>query len=562
MSQQDVNTKEYYDIHCLKCGEIFKANELTLNIDELLRKHSDYIKKEKNNNTDYEVFKSIKIGMNYSEDKVKELLDKRYIDTNDIRLFLSSKHIDIEVEKKDEQQETIVQPRSRRRLETIAVTTRIPEDVLIGFREVVKFRARDIDEDTKDVCYEQLYRILSKDEKLIEIKEYQIIKKEDDRGNEFIDNIIYTLHNGRRYIVNELSCPYCGAEIKGSLGEHKQFVIGMIGSARVGKTAYLASLVDRLDPEPGIKSIDDKIFVKIGESSIGKKTFVDDILSVYRRNEKIPKTPPVNGWVPVFCLEVSINDKSYIFTFVDMPGEVFVREEDDEIYSEQDQDFIINNQRIITNSHMLWFCIDPIQIDPIIQKRKKEMGRLEGDDEVVEDVGKLFYEIDQKLDFIKAANGGKKKQKAAILITKSDTIGEEFHLIERRGEDDKLTENINNESNFAIEKHIEHTKKVYRYLTETNNKLIYSFKDMFEDFNLFAVASYGIDLAQGGGARKPSNVEQPFLWTCAVLGILPGKKDVIKIEERKTGKWPFAKTEEVQIKQKVNIKPEDLFFHE
>ena len=49
MSELDQNAKEeYYDINCIECGNVFKANELTFNIDELLRKHSDDIKKEKN----------------------------------------------------------------------------------------------------------------------------------------------------------------------------------------------------------------------------------------------------------------------------------------------------------------------------------------------------------------------------------------------------------------------------------------------------------------------------------------------------------------------------------
>lgn len=568
MSELDQNAKEYYDINCIECGNVFKANELTFNIDELLRKHSDDIKKEKNNNTDYDVFRSIKLGMNYSESEVKVLLEKGCINVSDIREFLSSKYgIDIKVEqRKPKVDEEVAQPRSRRRLDSIVSSASIPDDILEKYKKHIKFRARDVDGDTKQVCYEQLHRILTKDETILEIKDFKILYKQDDRGNSFPDVIKYSLSNGKMFMIDELSCPYCGAPIKGTLGEHKQFVIGMIGSARVGKTAYLASLVDRIDPEPGIESIDRNIFVKIGESGIGKSTFTDTILSAYRKNEPIPKTPPVNGWVPVFCLEVSINGTYYIFTFVDMPGEVFCRMEDESDYAYLDEDFIMNTQRIITNSHMLWFCIDPIQIDPMIQKIQEQIGNVEKADKVVENLDKLFDAVGQKLKFIQVASENNEKKEAAILITKSDTIGEEFKLLERRGEDERLTKRVDNISYFDFERHKEHSQKVRDYLDEKRHILIPSFEDMFKDFNLFAVASYGVDLRTKTPGRKPSNVEHPFLWTCAVLGILPCEtKKVVTIKEEKKrsfldnilGREP----EETSEIQEINIKREELFFN-
>lgn len=564
MSELDQNTKEYYDINCIECGNVFKANELTFNIDELLRKHSDDIKKDKNNNTDYDVFRSIKLGMNYSESEVKVLLEKGCINVSDIREFLSAKYgIDIKVEqRKPKIDEEVAQPRSRRRLDSIVSSASIPDDILEKYKKHIKFRARDVDGDTKQVCYEQLHRILTKDETILEIKDFKILYKQDDRGNSFPDVIKYSLSNGKMFMIDELSCPHCGAPIKGTLGEHKQFVIGMIGSARVGKTAYLASLVDRIDPEPGIESIDRNIFVKIGESGIGKSTFTDTILSAYRKNEPIPKTPPVNGWVPVFCLEVSINGTYYIFTFVDMPGEVFCRMEDESDYAYLDEDFIMNTQRIITNSHMLWFCIDPIQIDPMIQKIQEQIGNVEKADKVVENLDKLFDAVGQKLKFIQVASENNEKKEAAILITKSDTIGEEFHLLERRGEDERLTKIVNNMSYFDFERHKEHSEKVRNYLDEKRHILIPSFEDMFKDFNLFAVASYGVDLHMQTPGRKPSNVEHPFLWTCAVLGVLPCETKKIVTTKIVKKRIPFFREpEETSEIQEIDIKREELFFH-
>lgn len=568
MSELDQNTKEYYDINCIECGNVFKANELTFNIDELLRKHSDDIKKDKNNNTDYDVFRSIKLGMNYSESEVKVLLEKGCINVSDIREFLSAKYgIDIKVEqRKPKIDEEVAQPRSRRRLDSIVSSASIPDDILEKYKKHIKFRARDVDGDTKQVCYEQLHRILTKDETILEIKNFKILYKQDDRGNSFPDVIKYSLSNGKMFMIDELSCPHCGAPIKGTLGEHKQFVIGMIGSARVGKTAYLASLVDRIDPEPGIESIDRNIFVKIGESGIGKSTFTDTILRAYRKNQPIPKTPPVNGWVPVFCLEVSINGTYYIFTFVDMPGEVFCRDEDESDYVDLDEDFIMNTQRIITNSHMLWFCIDPIQIDPMIQKIQEQIGNVEKADKVVENLDKLFDAVGKKLKFIQVASENNEKKEAAILITKSDTIGEEFKLLERRGEDERLTKRVDNMSYFDFERHKEHSQKVRAYLDEKRHILISSFEDMFKDFNLFAVASYGVDLHTKTPGRKPSNVEHPFLWTCAVLGILPCEtKKVVTIKEEKKrsllDNLLRREPEETPEIQEINIKREELFFN-
>lgn len=553
---------DYYDIHCIECGDIFKADELTFNIDELFRKHSDYIKREKDNDEDFGVFKNIKLGMNYSKKEIEKLFGKGDINTSDIREFLEKKYnlkisLEVEDDKADDLEEITT---SRRRKDRSKKKSSIDSEILNKYRNIIKFRARDVDEDIKINCYEQIHRILTKDQKIISIKDFKILEKPDDRGNLFLDQIRYSLLDGSKFRIKNLSCPYCGAEIEGSLGEHKQFVIGMIGSARVGKTAYLASLFDCLSPQPGIKPLDKNIFIEIGAGGLDKEEFEKNIMSYYRKTQAIPKTPVVNGWVPVFSLEVVINDNNYIFTFVDMPGEIFCRDENSQDYEDSDEDFLMNTQRIITNSHMLWFCIDPAQIDPVIKKRQRESNHIEKRDQVVLDSVELIKNVKRKLDILmkdKSQKTESQEKYAAILITKSDTIGEEFDLLERRDEETSLLGEQRDKSYFIVDRHVPHTKKVFTYINDKFSELMHSFKNMFGQFNLFAVASYGVSLSDDNVKRKPSNIEQPFLWTCAVLGILPAKKTVIRTETVKVG---LFRKKEVQTEIKVNANKKDLFY--
>lgn len=209
---------------------------------------------------------------------------------------------------------------------------------------------------------------------------------------------------------------------------------------------------------------------------------------------------------------------------------------------------------------MLWFCIDPAQIDPVIQRRQRESNHIEKKDQVVLDVDYLIKNVKRKLDILmkdKSQKTESQEKYAAILITKSDTIGEEYDLLERRDEETSLLGEQRDKSYFIIDRHIPHTKKVFKYINDKFSELMHSFQNMFGQFNLFAVASYGVNLSDDNSKRKPSNIEQPFLWTCAVLGILPAKKTVIRTETVKVG---LFRKKEVQTEIKVNANKKDLFY--
>lgn len=150
---------------------------------------------------------------------------------------------------------------------------------------------------------------------------------------------------------------------------------------------------------------------------------------------------------------------------------------------------------------------------------------------------------------------------AAILITKSDTIEdknediykENFDVFKEYIKDDLFInfEMIDDSgTKIGMKSFI---SKSHQQLSK-NNSIVLAMNSLFKRYSTFAVAAYGTDVDAVFGEKKlhPSMIEAPFLWTLAVLKILPAKSSKLEYE-----KYGFFK-----LKTRIKIIDKEVEEHE
>lgn len=365
----------------------------------------------------------------------------------------------------------------------------------------------------------------------------QIHMEKDDMGRQMAGHITITYaedyqRKRQQETIRNKICKNCGYKFYSSAGRYQEILIGLMGSSRVGKTAYLAALIDKIEQTGG------KIQIK-GTDDAGFQSFKKNILEPYQKGQKIAKTPADGReMIPLFSIPLSLwGEKTYTFVFIDMPGEVW-NPPDRNL-----QDFIRNSRRILLYVNMLWLCIAPQQITtPEIDQ--SELQPDYGEDavqinmqEIMENMGNVLKDADLKPD-------------ALVMVTMSDLIGID-------GEDRLFAPETNVFSEYMRERSLNlyetkrHNQKVFRYLKREAQKEVRGnraaavmngsngIKELFDKVNYFAVAAYGMTPSETSGRIAPSLIELPFLWTLCVNGCIEAvnKKQEDKREASK--KRPF-----------------------
>lgn len=412
--------------------------------------------------------------------------------------------------------------------------------------------------------------------------------QKDDRGEYFANQLLVKFDDGDIKTITRFVCKGekgqpCGKVLYGHAGRYKEIVVGLAGTARVGKTAYLASLLACiLKKSNGVEHLgySQDVVTSIAYQDESFEIFEQDLLDPYIQCKKIAKTPTIfdkvgdTEAISLFSLTFAVKNptgkKKYIFTFIDMPGEVF----DDGNSGAND---VLNNRQIITSADMIWMCISPAQI---------EGGELvAGADQVNTNLGVAFRNLNHTM----AAISQQVKIPAAVLITCSDLIPQHYGLFHdkfnpfesnerklrtlQRNEDGKVNDPagktlpwINSNGELYYTNMLWYVNSTYNYLNSKENNTPESIANIFGSFTPFAIASYGktIDNPLTMGTNtipSPSMVEAPFLWTLAVLGMIPAYKEV-PVDYTKTVREGFLglKTREVTYTVWENhlVKPDEI----
>lgn len=211
---------------------------------------------------------------------------------------------------------------------------------------------------------------------------------EDDQNNKIPRDlaIIFRRPNagqiidmGKEFTYRAVCCPRCFHAISKNSGIHKEYVIGLTGTSGVGKSAYLAALIDMLRQDTvtkkgagGIGLTDNRI-VHHGESDKSFEDFENNYLNAYRKYFAVKKTEKNESLTAIRPLSVTCKvfnkEKPIVLTFVDMPGEAFLdvtRDEDGFLenneggYNKANE--IEEKYTAFNRADIYWLFLDPSQV--------------------------------------------------------------------------------------------------------------------------------------------------------------------------------------------------------
>lgn len=575
---------EFYKVHCSNCGEVVDADKMAINVDELLSAHLSRMIKvydEQAYRDLLKVTKEIKIGMYLTtfemvQDNVLDGMGRLRISCQYILDYMKRKY-DVELKlAEDSVQANQSQKKNKTEVSSFDDDFSFDDDdflldessdskstkksdgkVKISKEDELKLiykmklcnESGDADLKKKKACIENLLMILwNNRDKVVLDCTCDFKKGRDDNGNDFIKSLEVKYISGDFVSYSHMVCPNCGEQFSLYAGQHREHVIVLLGSSRVGKTAYLAAIIDRmLTGNCGTVSVVD------GD---GKKYvfFREKILQRYQNGQKPIKTPENKESVALFTLKIKVGtdsgEKNALFTFVDLPGEVFVPNRTEEINSgEVDGSFVSNYRRICKYADVFWFCISPKQIDTSLYQLNQSTDKA---DQVSQDIMNVLSNVHNTLNIM-----GEEKENtpAAIMITQSDLIKFESDLF-REGkiiENSLLAENQKLKSDSLGM----YAQNVHSYLNSQNMVRIESqLSDMFNKRNYFALAAYGVEIKteEERVQKNPSGILPPFIWTLAVLGYIPAVKNEI------VGSRNFFKRKSEPEMKLVFVKNEELFF--
>ncbi len=231
----------------------------------------------------------------------------------------------------------------------------------------------------------------------------------DDQGN-IINKDIRT--TDERIICKSKRCCVCGNELSKMSGKYEEKIISFIGSPAAGKSAYLAAAINKLltsgQSEYGVEVIFDY-------QSADYIAFNEACLYPYSKGFAITKTNTDTFPQLSMALKNSRLGKTYLYTFVDIPGETFIDEDGCNVGD------LLANRRIIKHADVIWYCVSAKQLfsskvgrtrrtksDGVIENEEMKDLRILGMN-TIKFTGEMFEE-------------GEKKPAVALILTKSDLL--------------------------------------------------------------------------------------------------------------------------------------------
>lgn len=569
---------DFYKVHCTNCGNEYDANFMAADVDKLIQLHLKKMKSKSSNPVFSEaevLFDEIRIGMYLTKfemvrdqllngfnilkvtgENILSFIEQRYqvkISLQEVTEGLEEGVVEnddpfadiLDSIKKDDGRLPGQHEKKR-----YMISPDIIDSLCI---KMLLYTEVDTEKKQKRDYIERMINFITENSNMIFLEcncKFGIDK--DDKGNNFLSTLTVKFIDGDTKLYQHMVCPHCGESFFIHAGRYQEYVIVMLGSARVGKTAYLAALIDEINPEYG-QSKYQNIMVK--DTSDARYTyFTNNILKQYRLGKKIIKTDESKDEVALFSLEVVVNKKTLILTLVDLPGEVFVpRGVEEKKIGEASGNFIINHRKICYSADAFWFCIAPIQIDHNLQGIN---NAIDMSDKVELDMSIVLSNIENTVNVMRNdSTDGKNMVPTAIIVTQSDLIAPEYELYRS-----DMPESMNfllDSNQFRTDKLSRITSKVRTYLTSPNVRdIVPKIDGMFEYKNYFSVAAYGTTITkeQEEISKAPYGIILPFLWTLSTFDYLKP----VKLSQEIKRKGIIHKTTEI-VEEYIASDKSDLF---
>ena len=533
----------YYDVYCEECGAKIAANNMAVDVDAMVKKYCD-LKGTAGNvswmNDIKNMYEGIHIGM-YLQPRQLSAIGSAHSENaleltcNDILLFLETRYQIHILNKGEADTSSGQEEESWLALDTKKEGEEISDEVLEILAQKLKIESLEL-KDRKDGVKNLLVKLIkNKDETILQCS-IQYPAQTDDQGNVFYNqyNVTYAWINSETKHYR-MVCPCCGEMFGEREGECPEYVVIMLGSARVGKTVYLAALYHLLESES--KKLD-KISVTSYQND--KQGVFEKIVDCYRKGKKPEKTNTTNlSTIALFTLQFIVENETgkqkFLIKFVDMPGEAWDGEDS----------FLLNKRKICRHASAFWMCIEPSQINAAL--RDNSIGEEKEEDSVNENLSEVTNGILSKLSMI-IDKEKLKEIPLAIILTKSDKVdtgegkkeGQKLFCPELsteivEGKTRLVSILLDENNNIRKEKFKAFEKIIKEYLNSRDNHLEADF-EMFEKRNYFAVAAAGRKLEETNPENEPcypSLVEIPFLWLLANFGYIGVVKQVVDSGQRR-----------------------------
>ena len=574
------NNKGFHKVHCPRCGRTMYANELAFDFGKIIN-----IALEKSRNMIF--------GSNEDWYDLTNFNLCLYLSLDDLRQEYGLKQMPdgtylgdfVFTTKKLEEQILLLADSSNPNISIDMLASGNPGDK-IEFNNLTRFMGKSNDMDVMELAahiQELCDRIQKNPDVVIARFRVTVCMQKDDRGNNFANHLKIQYDDGDLNNITDFICKGemkkgekiipCGKKLYSHAGQFKEIIIVLAGTARVGKTAYLASLLACIMREGnGIERLgyDQNIIINIANTSEAYNRFKQDLLDPYTNCDQITKTQNIfdkigdTEAISLFSITFSVKQKvKYIFTFIDMPGEIY----DD---GERGANEAAKNRQIISEASMIWLCIAPPQITG--------GAMVAGGDRVNTDLGTAFANMHKTLQALNCVQ----RIPTAVLITMSDLIETDYRLfdssfnpfesasnpIRTLEEKNEATPWIDQSGVLYYSNMEWFVQKAFEYL-EINPGLPASIENIFGSFTPFAVASYGkqinnpLAVKAGFDIPTPSMIEGPFLWTLGLLDLISVRKEKVVTKTRMERKF-FIFNNPVTYQETVNELVKDrqeLFYY-
>lgn len=220
--------------------------------------------------------------------------------------------------------------------------------------------------------------------------------------------------NDNHIIGKSKRCANCGNMLSKLAGKYEEKVISFLGTPAAGKSAYLAAVMHKL-MTTGRNEYN--IEVVFDHKSADYLEFRANCLEPYSKGFAVIKTnedvfPQIS-----LALRNLLTNKTYLYTFADMPGETFMKDEGFDVAE------VLNNRRILEHSAVVWYCVSANQLFTSKVSLPLDLNADGGTKN--EETKDLTIMGLNTIAFTNALFGDNKKRPAvAMIVTKTDLISE------------------------------------------------------------------------------------------------------------------------------------------
>lgn len=310
-----------------------------------------------------------------------------------------------------------------------------------------------------------------------------------------------------KIVADKRQCPKCGGVMSYWSGRYEEICLAVLGGPRVSKSTTLTACAYAFMNE------EDSIVWEGHKEDEEWQVFKEKYLNRYAAGLKVEPTDTVR--IPRISFRVTLKNqnKKYVLTFIDLPGEFNDEKEVKKELYEQYTDFF-------KNIDFVWYCTDP-----------GEVLQLAGDADSNEEIQKLGYAKDRGIinsesliaNMMNLAPYFHEVPTAYILgKSDADVISEadrkEYHLFMPEYEDQEECTVLD------VQKFFDESDKVRRYIQKHNKGVLRNFQENFHNRCYIAISAYGYtpkeDMEKQTLTKRPYHCRLPFLWMLAVKGFL------------------------------------------